>query len=323
MTDQPARVLITGGAGFIGAHLAAACQARGDEVHIAVHSRTSLDRIDALGDRITVHADVLGDRSAMARCFDEVAPDEVFHLATGTRRVPEPGLADAFASIDEDLRGLLTLLSAAAGARRPPRVIVRAGSLAEYGATRAPYVESQREAPTTSYASALLAGTQYARMLQPRLPFPVITARLALVYGAGQSTAFLVAELLSSCLSGGGVTIRRPDDRRDLLYVDDAVAGLLRLASGSIRGGGTVNLATGIALTMRQVATTIVNLVGCDPQLIAFGTGPATGGMPDFRGSPYLARSRYGWAARVPFADGVSRTLKLMRQPQMARALAC
>ena len=309
-----ARVLITGGAGFIGSHVARRCVARGDEVHIIARPDTSVERLRGIESRLRLHRFDLGERDRLRACFVKVKPQRVFHLAGNTRRPPEPGLEDVLAPVRSCLVALITLLAIAEEMRPGVEVIVRAGSLAEYGNGPVPYLESQREAPLDARSSTLVAGTHYSRMLQPRLPFPVISARLALIYGAQQSEAFLVPMLIRRCLTAEPTTLQRPGDRRDLMYVDDAVDALMLLADAPPPGGAIVNVATGIAPTVREIADLILRATGANPALIELGNPATREGIAHQRGSPELMRALTGWQARTPVSQGIPRTVAWYRE---------
>jgi nucleoside-diphosphate-sugar epimerase len=235
-------------------------------------------------------------------------PTIVYHLASDSGRdggTPNPREAHRLTG---DLRNLLTLLSAAGEAR--PRVFIRAGSLAEYGDGAVPSRESQREQPLTPYATAMVAGAPYARMLQPHLRFPVLTARLGLTYGPGQSDNYLVPWLIQRCLAGERSEVQHPSWRRDLIYVDDVVDGLRALATGSLAGGSIVNLCTGIAPTMSEVAELIVEATGASPDLITFANEAAPGGgIAVVQGSPDLALATLGWTAGTSLRDGLRQSV--------------
>ncbi len=300
------RVVITGGSGFIGSRLAAAHVADGDEVIAIVRPRGLVPgRVLPPG---VVSARIrLEDSEALEKCMQSARPTIIYHLASDTGRdaaIPNPRETHRLTG---DLRNLLTLLAAAGEAR--PRVFIRAGSLAEYGNGAMPSRESQREQPLTPYVTAMVAGAHYARMLQPRLRFPVLTARLGLTYGPGQSDAFLVPWLIQRCLAGKPSEVQRPTWRRDLIYVDDIVDGLRALATGDLPGGSIVNLCTGIAPTMSEVAELIVEATGANPSLISFGNRPASDhGIAILQGSPDLALARLGWAAGTSLRDGLRRS---------------
>jgi nucleoside-diphosphate-sugar epimerase len=308
------RVLITGGAGFIGSHVARRCIARGDEVHITARPGTSLERLRGVESKLRLHRVDLRDRERMRECFVEVKPQRVFHLAANTRSTPEPDLGDALATVFSDLVTLITLLALAEEMRPAVEVLVRAGSLAEYGHGSVPYVESQREAPLDARSSALVAGAHYSRMLQPRLPFPVITARLALIYGPRQSEDFLVPMMIRRCLIAQPMTLHRPGDRRDWMYVDDAVDALMCLADVPPPGGTIINIATGIAPTVQEIAGLILGATGADPTLIEPGNGPTPEGIAHQQGSPTLMRELTGWQASTPLAEGITRTVAWYRE---------
>lgn len=297
------RVVITGGAGFIGSRLAAAHVAAGDEVLAIVRPR-GLVPGRVLPPGVVIARIHLEDAEALEKCLQSARPTVIYHLASSTGRDASIPRASEMHRLTGDLHNLLTLLSAAGAVR--PRMFIRAGSLAEYGDGPVPSHESQREQPLTPYATAMVAGAHYARMLQPRLPFPVLTARLGLTYGPGQSDAFLVPWLIQRCLAGEPSEVQRPAWRRDLIYVDDVVDGLRALARGNLSGGSIVNLCTGTAPTMSEVAELIVEATGANPGLISFGNRPPSDrGIAIVQGSPDLALASLGWAACTSLRDGL------------------
>lgn len=311
MSVAPQRTLILGGAGFLGACLVASRLRHGDAVHVVTRPTTDLRRLAGCRYAVTVHHAALTDRSALDRLLAAVQPDAIYHLAAPDRRRALPDLEDVRLSITEDLAGLATLVAACAAAARPPRVLVRAGSLAEYGAIAVPYVEDQCPMPQNAYAAALAAGTGYAAMMADRLPFALVTARLALLYGAGQSERFLVPQLIGQALARRRFTINRPYDRRDLMHVDDAVAGLEALAASPVLP--VVNLSTGTSLVVLDVARQIYAGIGADPGLLDLGPRFATGGTPDICASAALASRRLGWRPRIAFEDGLAMTIAWYR----------
>jgi nucleoside-diphosphate-sugar epimerase len=306
-------VLITGGAGFIGSHLARRCLAQGDTVHILVRPQTSLFRVQGLGGSLHVHASELTDIDAMTRLMEHIKPQRVFHLAARTRRAPEPDLSDVAASVKEDLIALITLLSCFTTSTSPPRVFIRSGSLAEYGAGHAPASEEQREMPLNAYAAALSAGTHYLQMLRPRLPFPAITARLALIHGPQQDEDFFIPQLIRRCLTRQSAKVQYPSDRRDLLFVDDVCEALVRLAAQS-PDISLVNVSTGVAPSMLELALLIAKETGADPASIVFGPEHGSGGIPDFRASPALLHSVMDWRPSVSLEEGIRRSVDWHRE---------
>lgn len=305
-----ARTLVTGGEGFIGRHLVAALSRAGDEVIIIGRPGPGHGPVPQAAEVLRID---LTNRPALDALFATREVNVVYHLAAKTRRRSAPDFSDWTDSVGEDLAALVTLVAAAASAKRPPQVLVRAGSIAEYGDAPLPYDEAGPMLPNSAYGAALSAGTTYVRAMAPCLPFPVATARLALTYGPGQSTDFLAAKLLTDLPRGLPVTVSRPEDRRTLVYIDDVVRALLRLAKRPIP---VVNIATEDVPSMRELAHLVAELAGADPALLQFGSMANL--SVTLRSDTHLAHSALGWAAHYDLRTGVAHCLARMRSECLA-----
>lgn len=308
-----ADVLITGGAGLIGSHFARHSLARGANVHVTVRRHSAAERLADIRADITLHEVDLADADAIAAMMAWLLPKRVFHFATTTRPPKDLSPVDAAIFVERDVSNLLNLVRAMAQAPRSPETFVRAGSLAEYGTAPTPYREDRREAPVTSYGAAALASTQHLHALQSRLPFPLVTARLALVYGPGQSTSFLIPSMIERFLRGEPVTLQNPNDRRDLIYIDDVLDGLERLAERLPLETDVINLCTGQAPRMADVAEIILEETGASRDLLRFGEAGAWGGASHLQGSPDLAARLLDWRSKVDLVEGVRRQVSFMK----------
>lgn len=301
--------LVTGAAGFIGSHLSARLLADADEVHVLLRPTTSLARLADIVENLVVHRVDLADRDALHECVAGIRPDRVFHLAAETRLSTEPSFANARAAMKLYVDPILNLVEVLAQLPAPPSVVVRAGTLAEYGHAPLPYEETGPASPTTPYAAGMLAATGLLGMLAPALHFPLITARLALCYGPRQSCGFMVPALIDAALSSRPFTVERPEDRRDLLYVSDAVDALLRIAEAAPGDCPVINVCSGVAPSMREVAAQVVELTGCDPDLIELRRALPGDRSMEMRCAAGLARKRLGWERQVGLEEGLRRTI--------------
>ena len=299
------RCLVTGAAGFIGSHLCRRLASQGAEVHALVRPGSGPERIVGIADRITIHRVDMVDRDTMEACLKSVEPDLVFHLATPTRGLGEPTAEASRSSVDTILLPLIDLVDILAALPRPPINVVRAGTIAEYGHIAVPYREHQHEEPVTPYGAAMLAGTKYLGMLASRLPFPIVSARLALTYGPDQSRDFLLPSLFEACSRGDAIEIRRPEDRRDLIHVEDVVDALICLAGDPRPGASHVNICTGIAPTMREVALMVAEAMNADPGLLKLGKTRAGEQVSHLLSDPGMAAQVYGWRPKIGIREGI------------------
>lgn len=311
-------IFITGGAGFIGSHLARSHHASGDAVHILVRpGHTPLP--ERLVDGVSVHAVPLEDIGQMRACLRAVQPDVIYHLATDAgrhQRLPKPS---DLVQLTGDLTNMLILLAVASELPAPPRVFIRTGSLAVYGEGRVPSREDQREQPVAVYTTAGVCGTHYTALLQPRLPFPALHARLALTYGPGQGTDFFIPWLIDRCQHGLPSEVRRPNDCRDLIDIADIVRGLRAMADADLEGGAILNLSTGKAPTMREVADLIVAATDVDPALVTFANDPYTDlRVSSLCGAPEKAQRLLGWHPKITLPEGIARLVAWQRRKAFA-----
>src|SRR3954468_1512849 len=157
---MPRRVLVTGGAGFIGGHLARALVARGDEVRILDDlSSGKPGNLDGIADNVELRVGSILDGDALDRALAGI--ELVFHQAA-IPSVPR-SLAAPVPSHQANASGTLLLLEAARkhGVRR----VVYAGSSSAYGDTPTlPKVETMGASPLSPYAVSKLAGEQYCRV---------------------------------------------------------------------------------------------------------------------------------------------------------------
>ncbi|NOT29318.1 MAG: NAD-dependent epimerase/dehydratase family protein, partial [Planctomycetes bacterium] len=227
MTSPEGPVLVTGGTGFIGSHLVHALVGLGAEVHVLHRPSSARGRLTDVAERVTTWVGDLTDAQSIQEICAEIEPRSVYHLAADTGvRLADPELEAVRASLAQNVLGSLNLVLALRRAGST-RVLVRLGGVEEYGRGRAPFRETQREAPVSPYSASQVAVTHYLQMLQPSLGFDALTLRPSLVYGPAQSERFFVPSLVRACLAGRVFAMTSGTQVRDLLFVNDLVAALL------------------------------------------------------------------------------------------------
>ena len=119
--------------------------------------------------------------------------------------------------------------------------------------------------------------------------------------------------MIERFLRGEPVTLQNPDDCRDLIHIDDVVDGLERLAERLPLETDVVNLCTGQAPRMADVAEIILDETGASRDLIRFGEASAWGGVSHLQGSPDLAARLLDWRSKVDLVEGLRRQVSFMK----------
>ena len=304
------RVLVTGGAGFIGSHVVDRLLADGHTVDILDNLTTG--RRALLNPAARFHAcDLrsarLGDALALAR------PEAVLHLAAQAsvgRSVIDP-LFDASVNV----LGTLALLEAC---RRVgvARVVFTSSGGAAYGDTDVlPTPENHPVHPASPYGTSKVAGEHYLECWAGLTGASVLALRLANIYGPRQDPrgeAGVIAIFVARLLAGAACVVNGDGEQtRDYVYVGD-VADAFARALQSPRVSGVLNIGTGAQTSVNDVYRRLARLTGVGR---AAEHGPA---RPGEQRRSVLDASRakeaLGWTAATPFDAGLARTVEHMRK---------
>lgn len=293
------RVVVTGGAGFIGSHVVDALLARGDEVHVVDNFATG--RRENLNGGARLHEHDI--RASLAPVFDEVEPQAVVHLAAqadvGTS-VAEP-LLDA----EVNVLGTLNVLEAA----RPhgAQVVFSSTGGAIYGECDRPATEDAARQPLSPYGTAKLAAEEYLATWNRLHGTRHVALRFANVYGPRQLAKLeggVVAIFTDRLRAGAGVTIFGDgEQQRDFVFVGDVVAAVLAAIG---REGGTFNVGTGVATSVNELFQACRRVAGAEvgATYAAARPGDALRSVLDVS----LAERELGWRPRVSLEQGLTET---------------
>lgn len=286
------RVLVTGASGFIGAHLCARLAAAGAEVHAV--SRQA----PAPSGELHWHRADLADDAAVTQLVTGLRPHFIFHLASLVAGKRDVSLV--LPMVRSNLLSTVNLLTAAAAS--PCERIVLVGSQEE------PEPDDGHPVPSSPYAASKWASSAYGRMFHALFSFPVVVARIFMVYGPAQKdVSKLIPYVTLSLLRGEAPQIGDGTRPVDWIYVGDVVDGLLALAMSRGVEGKTVDLGSGTLVPISTIVRDLVALI--DPAITpVFGAVP-TRAMEQIRVAD-VARSNalLGWRPAVSRAEGLKRT---------------
>lgn len=258
-----AKVLVTGGAGFIGGHLVARLLARGDEVVVLDNLRRGRrEAIEALlvggGGRFVEddirHTDAV--ESAVRGC------DVVFHLAAQSNVMG--AVTDPSYSVTTNVLGTFNVLRSAAEAHVPR--VVFASSREVYGEPRAlPVTEDEPLLAKNPYGASKVAGEAYCRAFATTHGLRVEVVRLANVYGAGDRDR-VIPLWLTAAQEGRDLLVYGGDQVIDFLWIGTAVDALLLAADRGLPG--PVNIASGVATRLVDLAERVVAMTGAASKIV-------------------------------------------------------
>ena len=304
------RVLVTGGAGFIGCNLVRALLERGDEVRVLDNFSTG-NRANLVGRDVEV---VEGELRSYERVHNAVRGVEVvFHLgALGS--VPR-SVQDPLTSSAVNVEGTLNVLLAARdeGIRR----VVYSSSSSVYGSqAELPVSEGLALDPISPYGVAKLAAERYcisfSRVYEQ---FESVVVRYFNVFGPRQSPfsqyAAVIPLFITAIASGKPIRIEGDgEQRRDFTYVDNVVDGTIRAADVEDANGRIFNVAASSPASVNQVAETIERILGKEAERV-----PAPRRAGDIRDSwadVTAAREVLGYEPTIGLEDGLRRTAEAL-----------
>lgn len=320
-------VLVTGGAGFIGSHVAGRRLARGDRVVVLDDFNDFYDpalkraNVEALrrapGFRI-VEGDIR-DRGLVARTFAEERFDAVVHLAA--RAGVRPSLTQPVLYEEVNCVATLHLLEAAVAHGSP--LLLFASSSSVYGInSKLPFAEDDPiDRPISPYATTKRAGELHVFTAHHLHGLAAWCLRFFTVYGPRQRPEMAIARFIRSLESGQPIPFYGDgSSSRDYTYVDDVADGVEAALDRGAPAGGfeIVNLGGAHPVTLRDLVVAIEQATGREAILDRQPMQP--GDMPVTYASVEKAERLLGFRARVALADGLRRTVEWFRSNRgMAR----
>jgi UDP-glucose 4-epimerase len=305
------RVLVTGGAGFIGANL---CR--------ELAARPEVDRVVALDDLSTGHAENLDgsgavlaeasilDSGVLARLVAEA--DAVVHLAARPS-VPR-SLADPVASHDVNATGTVRVLEAC---RREAVHVVAASSSSVYGSVTAlPKHEDLPTRPLSPYGASKLATEAYVLAYGASFGLPSLAFRFFNVYGplqpAGHAYAAVVPTFIDAAMRGEPLLVHGDGHQtRDFTFVGTVTGVLADAVLRRVTSDEPVNLAFGTRVSVLELTRRLSMVLGT-PVEVRHGP-PRAGDVRDSQAADDRLRRLFPDAVTVPLEEGLRRTVAWFR----------
>ena len=308
------KVLVTGGAGFIGSNLVDALVAQTNDEIVVLDDLSSGSRTN-----LAQHADrervriVEGDIRDEALVRDVMRKVElVYHLAVQCLRV---SILDQHLVHSVNATGTLNLLIAAREANVSRFVYCSSSEV--YGtALRAPMDEEHPLIPTTPYGASKLAGEAYARSFHLTYGLPVVIVRPFNTYGAREHFEGAYGEVIPKfavrALNGAPLVVFGDGlQTRDFTEVQDTVRGIMLAAACDAAVGEVVNVARGEEVSINEIARLVLEAVGVEGTIEH--AEPRPGDVRRHFADTRRARALLGFEARTGIRDGIAQYVGWLR----------
>jgi NAD dependent epimerase/dehydratase len=315
--------LVTGAGGFIGGHLATTLVHAGHRVRALVRYNSRNDRGTLeWHDRSTVREldVVFGDlRDAESVAAAVAGVDVVYHL--GAQIAIPYSYVNARDFLETNVLGTLNVAESAlsAGVRR----VIHASTSEVYGtALVVPMTEDHPLTAQSPYAASKVGADMLIESFARSHGLPMTIVRPFNTYGPHQSARAVIPTIITQALAGTAIRLGSVDSRRDLTFVSDTVAGFISAAASNAAIGRTVQLGSGIDVSVAEIVELVGNVLGRTLEIEADDARmrPPDSEVDRLLSDPRLARQLTGWWPVVELRSGLATTIDWIRSnPQRYR----
>ena len=313
MNWQKRCVLVTGATGFIGSHLAKCLVKEGAEVHALVRSSSSFWRLREIQEELSLHVVDLSDQISVNNACQEINPEIVYHLAAYGVHYQQQDIKQA---LDTNVVGTVNLIR---GLRETAcQKFVHTSTFAEYGHKDHPIRETDSLEPSGIYASAKAAASLIAPAIAEQCGISLLVMRLFTVYGPFEREDKFVPYIILSLLNGKVPELTTCRQVRDYIYVEDVVEAYLEAADISIDEPLTLNIGSGIPITLRDLAQNISKFFN-NAKVLFDAIPHRKKDIWQAYADITKAREVLGWQAKTPLEEGLLNTIKWFKQHRTKR----
>jgi NAD dependent epimerase/dehydratase len=307
------RVLVTGAGGFIGSHLTELLVERGAEVRALVHYNArndwgNLEHVPReVSDAVEVVLGDITDPFGVRRAVE--GREVVFHLAA-LIGIPYSYVAPQ-TYVETNVTGTLNVLEAvrSTGAAR----MVHTSTSETYGTARyTPIDELHPLQGQSPYSASKIGADKMAESYFRSFETPVATLRPFNTFGPRQSLRAVIPTVISQALSGSEVRLGSLTPVRDFTYVRDTARAFVAVAESDAAIGQTLNAGNGKGITVGEVASMILELIGSDARIEADDqrVRPEASEVFELLADASKLRELTGWAPEVTLREGLTRTIE-------------
>ncbi len=304
-------ILVTGGAGFVGARLTRRLVERGHSVALLTRARTDLSRIKDLLSRLKLVTGDLTDRASLDTIVREVRPRGVFHLAVSNM---QSGVAEPDEQVMRaNILGTVNLISAMAAV--PYAFFINTGSFLEYRLGPDPVKESDRCEPMEFYSITKLAATLYGQMVARRDQKPIVTFRVFSPYGPAMQRGRLMEAVISKALRNEDIAMTDPQVSRDFIFADDIADLCVEAMDKASKVRGEVfNAGTGVTTTLKDFIALVLQMTGSKSVVRWNALKSVSYDRATWQADMTKTFSHFTWRPKHSLKSGLAETIAWMKE---------
>lgn len=307
------KVLVSGAGGFIGSHLVERLASEGSEVTALVryNSRSDYGLIELIpsdiAERLNVQSVDLGDEEAVRDVCKDI--EYIFHLGA-LISIPY-SYTHLEELIDTNVKGTLNILKA--GRSCNVKRLIHTSTSEVYGTAQyTPMDERHPLVAQSPYAASKIAADKLAESFCHSYGLPLVIVRPFNTYGPRQSARAFIPTVITQALSGNEIFLGSLYPRRDMNYVGDVVEGFLRAAQAEEAIGETINIGSGMDISMGELADKIVAIIGKKINITFDATRvrPPRSEVEKLIADNTKAKKLLNWESKVTLEEGLKNTIE-------------
>jgi nucleoside-diphosphate-sugar epimerase len=312
-----ARILITGGTGFIGSHLALALLAQGNnEVHLTSrYDKLPIILSDIVGNKPIFHNIDISNIPKLEELLVSIRPERIYHLAACIhRRGDEPAIQELLAT---NVVATAALLRHAKTENIP---MVNTATFTEYASSATPVDEHAPLGPQDAYGISKLAATLLCE-IEGKKGAPVVTLRLFTPYGPEIPGGRLMHAVVEQALLHKPISLSSPTVTRDFTYVGDIAEAFMRAGDRADRlRGEIINIGSGKGTTLKELGGIVLELCN-STSVLNFGSEkslPYDGEL--WQSNNAKAKNLLDWAPKTDLRNGLLKTIAWYKKSLLQHA---
>ncbi|MDP3883015.1 MAG: SDR family NAD(P)-dependent oxidoreductase [Candidatus Staskawiczbacteria bacterium] len=305
------KVLITGGAGFIGSNFVYKFLDLGCKINVVEKEKANFWRLKEVKNKIKIDLVDLENYDKIELFVAKTKPDIILHFAT--YGVFQARQQDIKITISTNLLGTINLVNACSKINF--ECFINTGSASEYGAKDKLMEENDLLEPNNLYGITKVASTLYCQYMARKTGLPIVTARLSAPYGYFEEKGRLIPTIIKSCLENGDLNLSSPASVRDFIFIEDIVTAYLEIIENIQKVKGEIfNIGPGVQTTIDQVVNIIKEITHSSVEPKYGQIKPAQIEPKNWLSNISKIKKILGWQPRYSLEKGLEKNISWFKK---------